>query len=149
MSVEEIQWWIRELLRRRGWGMRVLGRTLGLANPCNISRKSDGREWIYPTEQVRMSRQIKRILSGELVCVPGKAGRVKGGGYKAGKAVVAVHPVPLVPPYKQVLDVDHLLKRGVGRLKLVPAYTEPALKLPDFEALRKALFAPAMLSRTR
>jgi hypothetical protein len=63
--------------------------------------------------------------------------------------VLAAHPVPLVPPYKQVLDVDHLLKRGVGRLKLVPAYPEPALRLPDFEALRKALFAPAMLSRTR
>jgi hypothetical protein len=96
-----------------------------------------------------MSWQIKRILSGELVCIPGKPGRVKGGGYKAGKAVVAAHPVPLVPPYKQVLDVEHLLKRGVGRLKLVPAYEPAALKLPDFEALRKALFAPAMLSRTR
>jgi hypothetical protein len=56
--------------------------------------------------------------------------------------------VPLVPPTKLVLDVEHLLKRGVGRLKLVPAYPEPALRLPDFEVLRKALFAPAMLTRT-
>jgi hypothetical protein len=41
------------------------------AKPSNIWRKAKGKEWIYPTEQVRMSRQIKRILSGELVCVPG------------------------------------------------------------------------------
>jgi hypothetical protein len=125
--------------------MKVLGRTMGLANPSNIWRKADGREWIYPTEQVRMSHQIKRILSGELVCVPGKAGRVKGGGYKPGEAVLTTHPVPLVPPNKLVLDVEHLFKRGVGRLKVVPAYEPPTLKLPDFEALRKVLaeLAPA------
>jgi hypothetical protein len=137
MTCEQIRWWLTEL-RRLGWGMKVLGRTMGLAKPSNIWRKANGKERIYPTEQVRMSRQIKRILSGELVCVPGKAGRVKGGGYQPGKAVLAAHPVPLVPPTK-VLDVEHLLKRGVGRLKVVPAYEPPALKLPDFEALRKVL----------
>jgi hypothetical protein len=119
--------------------MKLLGRTMGLANPSNIWRKADGREWIYPSEQIRMSRQIKRILSGELVCVPGKPGRVKGGGYAAGKAVLTTHPVPLVPPTKLVLDVEHLLKRGVARLKVVPAYEPPALRVPDFEALREAL----------
>jgi hypothetical protein len=53
--------------------------------------------------------------------------------------VLATHPVPLVPPNKLVLDVEHLLKRGIGRLKVVPAYEPPALRLPDFEALRKVL----------
>jgi len=86
-----------------------------------------------------MSHQIKRILSGELVCIPGKPGRVKGGGYQAGKAVLAEHPVPLVPPLKRVLDVDLLYKRGVVRFKQVPAYEPPELRLPDFEALRKVI----------
>jgi hypothetical protein len=81
-----------------------------------------------------MSRQIKRILSGELVCIPGEGG-VKGGTRRAGKAVIAAHPVPLVPQSKMVLDVEHLLRHGIGRFKLVPAYEPPELKLPDFQAL--------------
>jgi hypothetical protein len=51
------------------------------------------------------------------------------------EAVIAAHPVPLVPPSKMVLDVEHLLRHGIGRFKLVPAYEPPELKLPDFQAL--------------
>ena len=74
LSQQEIRWWLCEL-RRRGWGTRLLGRTIGLRNPQCVMAKADGRQWIYPSEQIRMSRQIKRILSGELRCVPGKPGR--------------------------------------------------------------------------
>jgi hypothetical protein len=36
MSKDEIRWWLTELLRRRGWGTRVLRRTMGLANPAHV-----------------------------------------------------------------------------------------------------------------
>jgi hypothetical protein len=93
MSQQEIRWWLTELRRRYGWGTRVLGRTLGLANEAAVERKANGKEWIYPCEQIRMSYALKRIISGELVCIDGKPGRGN-----AGKAVIADHPVPLHQP---------------------------------------------------
>ena len=138
MSQEQIRWWLNDL-RRRGWGMRVLGRTMGLANEAAVWRKANGKEWIYPTEQIRMSRQLKRIISGELVCKVGRAGRPDRHGNGPGKAVIAAHPVPLTPPYKPVLDVDALFRHGAVRLKQVPAYEPPELRLPDFEALRRVI----------
>jgi hypothetical protein len=65
----------------------------------------------------------------------GNSGRVKGGGYKTGKAVFAAHPVQLTSPLKMVFDVDRLLKHGVARFKQVPAYEPPLPLLPNFEAL--------------
>jgi hypothetical protein len=93
MSVEEIRWWLLELLRRRGWGTRVLGRTMGLRNPQCVMAKADGRQWIYRGEQIRMSHQLRRIISGEFVCINGKPGRGN-----AGMAVIADHPQPLRLP---------------------------------------------------
>jgi len=49
--------------------------------------------------------------------------------------VLATHPVPLVSPVTQVLDVDQLLKRGTVRLKHMPTYEPPPLRLPNFKAL--------------
>jgi hypothetical protein len=72
MSQQEICWWLRELRRRYGWGTRVLGRTLGLSNEAAVERKANGKEWIYPCEQIRMSYVLRRIISGELVCINGK-----------------------------------------------------------------------------
>jgi hypothetical protein len=60
-----------------------------------------------------MSRQIKRILSGELVYIPGEGG-AKGRTCRAGKAVFAAYPVPFTPPNKMVLDVELLLQHGIG-----------------------------------
>jgi hypothetical protein len=51
-----------------------------------------------------MSYVLKRIISGELVCIPGKRGRVKGG-YQPGKAVIADHPVPLRMPLRWWYDM--------------------------------------------
>jgi hypothetical protein len=98
MSVETIRWWILELLDHRGWGARVLGRTLGLRNPQCARAKADGRQWIYPREQLRMSHVLRRIISGEFVCRPGKPGGIKGGGHQRGEAVIADHPQPLRLP---------------------------------------------------
>jgi hypothetical protein len=93
MSVDEIRWWLKELMERRGWGTRVLGRTMGLRNPQCVMAKADGRQWIYPRERIRMSHQLRRIISGELVCINGKPGRGN-----AGKAVIADYPQPLRLP---------------------------------------------------
>jgi hypothetical protein len=76
MSVDEIRWWLTEL-GRRGWGTRVWGRTMGLRTPQCVMAKADGRKWIYPREQIRMSHQLRRIISGEFVCINGKPGRDK------------------------------------------------------------------------
>ena len=38
-------------------------------------RGADGRQCIYDTEQIHMSRQRKRIISRELVCIPGSRAR--------------------------------------------------------------------------
>jgi hypothetical protein len=123
MSVEEIRWWLTELRRRRGWGTRVLGRTMGLRNPQCVMAKADGRQWIYRCEQIRMSYVLKRIISGELVCINGKPGRGN-----AGKAVIADHPQPLRRPLQWNVD----LKRGTVGLKAI----EPQLPtLPNFRTL--------------
>ena len=122
LSQQEIRWWLCEL-RRRGWGTRVLGRTMGLRNPQCVMAKADGRQWIYRSEQIRMSRQLKLILSGELVCIPGRPGR----GHE-GKAAIADHPVPLNPGMRFSYDVR------LGRLKLIPR-EPPAPCLPSFRIL--------------
>jgi hypothetical protein len=70
-----------------------MGRTMGLRTPQCVMAKADGRKWIYPREQIRMSHQLRRIISGEFVCINGKPGRDN-----AGKAVIADHPQPLRLP---------------------------------------------------
>lgn len=63
MSCQEIQFWMQEL-RRRGWNRGCTARALGMShhNWC----KAYGREWIYPREQLRFSRQLRKIISGEI-----------------------------------------------------------------------------------
>jgi hypothetical protein len=73
-----------------------------------------------------MPRQPKRIISGKLLNIPGKAGSA----HKRRKAVLAEHPVPLTSPNLWAYDLK------LRRWKLVPAHEPPELKLPDFEALK-------------
>lgn len=115
-------------MRRRGWRQNALGRCLGLANPRNVWRKGDGREWIYRSEQIRMSHVLKRIISGELVQVEGgKRGRPDLNG-RVANAVLADHPTPLVqrPEIKY-----HLL---AGRLRVTPR-EPPIPALPTFRQM--------------
>lgn len=123
MSQDEQRYWLTELLERRGWGYNVLARTLGCRGDLN--RKRRGKEWFYPTEQVRFSHQLQRIISGELVCVPGKA---KCGPNGKKRAVIADHPVPLAPPTKLVYDMKAKGLRAVPTRELGPA-------LPSFGTL--------------
>jgi hypothetical protein len=123
MSVEEIRWWLKELLERHGWGTRVLGRTLGLSNEAHVGGKASGKQWIYRGEQIRMSHQLKRIISGELVCINGKPGRGN-----AGKAVIADYPQPLRPCLHWRID----LKRGTAYLE---PQEPPKPALPNFRSM--------------
>jgi hypothetical protein len=116
MSVDEIRYWLPEL-RRRGWGRHNLRRTLAMKADC-LNQKASGRQWIYKCEQRRWSRQLERIIAGELVPVRGVPGHVKD------KAVLAPHPQPLVPSTQFAYD----LKRG--RLHLVARNFPTRLRLP-------------------
>lgn len=125
MSCDEIRYWLTELMRR-GWGHCHLTRLMGIhSKHCNnIKRKANGKEWLYWGEQVRFSRQLKRILSGELVQVGQK---IRFDSKDPHRAVLAKNPVPLVPPNKWVYDPQ------LGRLRLVSQGFEPPL--PSFQTL--------------
>jgi len=123
MSQAEIRWWLTELRRRYGWGTRVLGRTMGLSNEAHLDGKASGKQWIYRGEQIRMSYQLRRIISGELVCMNGAPGR----GH-AGKAVIADRPQPLRPGLHWHVD----LKRGTAYLEPTEP---PPTPLPSFRTL--------------
>jgi hypothetical protein len=100
---------------------------MGLRNEAAVGAKASGKAWISGTEQIRMSYVLKRIISGELVCIPGKPGRAKGGGYQPGNAVLADHPVPLRQPLKMVFYFK------LGRLRMVPVREPPGQSLPSFK----------------
>lgn len=126
MSCDEIRWWLAEL-RRRGWGTKVMGRTLGMKACHTVWQLLTPKRWIYPTEQIRFSEVLKRIIAGELVCVPGRG----GGGPKAkNNAVVAEHPVPLAMPNRYTVDLK------TGRLTITPS-RPPDWRLPTFQTLLK------------
>jgi hypothetical protein len=96
---------------------------MGLRNPQCVMAKADGRQWVYPREQIRMSHQLRRIISGEFVCINGKPGRGN-----AGKAVIADHPQPLRPGLHWHVD----LKRGTAYLE---PEGPPLPMLPNFRTL--------------
>jgi hypothetical protein len=118
MSCDEIRYWLTALRREHGWSTNLLGRTLGFQHTASaVSRKADGREWIYQSEQIRASRQIERILSGELIPTPGKP-------WHAGRAVLAAEPKPLVPGTHWIYDLK------ARRLRLVPRERPAPLRVP-------------------
>jgi hypothetical protein len=114
MSCEEIRFWLQEL-HRRGWQWPALGRALGLAIPRNANRKAQGKEWIYRSEQIRMSYMLKRILAGELV--PGGGRGVKHDPYRV---AIAENPRPITRPPAWHID----LARGRVELR-VPDWPVP------------------------
>lgn len=109
-------------LRRRGWNRGVMQRTLGMKHH-NWS-KANGKDWIYPTEQIRFSRQLRKIIAGELVL---KVYPRPSAYQRKQDAVLTEKPVPLVPPLRKAYSVK------LGRLVDVPAYTPPENPLPDFK----------------
>lgn len=130
MSCAEIRWWICEL-RRRGWNRGVMQRLLGTKH--HNWRKADGKEWIYPGEQVRFSRQLGRVIRGEVVMQPtGRHARRDKftGRNDCQKAVVITrNPQPLPMPMQVKYDMR------AGRFRLVPQQVPIENPLPDFKKL--------------
>lgn len=106
MSCAEIRHWLKELHERHGWPWETLARTCGIGEGKHVVSKVRGNSSIYHAEQRRMSRQIDRIISGELVpSKPDKRGRVD--------AVLAAHPVSLERSMRMKVDL------ATGRLGFV------------------------------
>lgn len=62
------------------------------------------------------------------MCIPGKRGRLEGGAYQAGKAVLADYPAPLRMPLRMRFDMKS------GRVRIEPMEL-PAPILPSFKTL--------------
>ena len=137
MSTDEIRWWLKELMDNRGWGACCLTRTLGLVDDrkAKVTKKADGRSWIYRGEQRRMSKQLKRIIAGEIVV---ENLRRQGRGWRQ-RAVLADRPEPL----RQGLHWNINLARG-ARVTLKPP-DPPAPILPNF---RTAFANPRALPKS-
>jgi hypothetical protein len=132
MSCDEIRYWIRELREHHGWPGRLLARTLGLPDKGALMSKLR-RSWIYPGEQIRFSRQLDHIISGELVPQRLRA----PSGQMRWEAVVADHPVPLQKAARLAYDLK------TGRLRWVQPRMAPDPVLTSFStAIERFLGAP-------
>jgi hypothetical protein len=56
MSCDEIRHWLSVLHGQFGWPWETLARTLGIGEGKHVASKLRGNSWIYPGEQIRMSR---------------------------------------------------------------------------------------------
>jgi hypothetical protein len=113
MSCAEIRYWIAELFKT--WPKKALARALSIDAPGLKSKLR--RSWIMPGEQIRFSRVIDRILSGELICVK------IGNRYEA---VIAEKPVPLQGQTRLKFDLRS------GRLQWQRPRIAPDPVLPAF-----------------
>jgi hypothetical protein len=90
MSQAQIRWWLTNLVEQHGWTAAALARTLNLRASNEVRRKGlGGDNFIWPTEHIRISHVLDRIIRGELVPRCGRAG-------KKDDAVIADNPKPLV-----------------------------------------------------
>jgi len=133
MSCDELRYWIKTLLEEFDWRPLPLARALGIWTDNrhaggHVVRKLSGG-WIYPGEQIRFSRGIRKIIAGELVCAK-VSGREWG-------AVVANNPRPLRLPARLRYNL------GAGRLEYVPKELGTKPTLPSFrDVLTKAEVMP-------
>jgi hypothetical protein len=119
MSCDEIRHWLSVLHGQFGWPWETLARTLGIGEGKHVASKLRGNSWIYPGEQIRMSRQLDRIISGELVCEK-RGQRVD--------AVLADNPAPLTTKARMVYDLK------AGRIRWVAPRLAPDPLLPSFHS---------------
>lgn len=122
LSCQEIRYWMAYLLDN-GWTTNSLQEALGVYRRQAVWCKAKGKKWIYAHEQPRFSRQLKRILSGELVRGPGAS------------VIVADDPKPLRLPGRMAV-VD-------GRLRWLKA---PELPKPSLRSFRDIFDNPGVLN---
>jgi hypothetical protein len=119
MSIGEILQWLTLLHERHAWPWETLGRTLGIGEGKHVVSKIRGNSWIGQLEQRRMSRQLCRIISGELVLTaPNKYGRRD--------AAIADNPQPIRNPALMAYDMK--TGRIVRRAAPLPEPTLPSFK---------------------
>ena len=111
MSRDEIRHWLRELHTTYGWPWETLARTLGLGEGKHAVSKVRGGE------QRRCSRQLDRIISGELVSEK-RGQRVD--------AVLADNLTPLTTRSRMAYDLK------AGRIFWVAPRLAPEPVLPSF-----------------
>jgi hypothetical protein len=119
MSCDEIRYWLVALRKEHGWKLMALVRFLGLPDGGALRSKLRA-SWIYPGEQLRMSRQIGRIISGEVVCQP--LGRNRW------EAVIADSPQPLRHQGRWAINIQtgrigYIARCVVARGTGIPSFT--------------------------
>jgi len=126
LSSEEIRQWLKLLHERHGWPWETLGRALGIGEGKHVVSKVRGNSRFVGGEQIRCTRQLRRIISGELV--PAEMPNSQGG--KRWDAIVADHPAPL--RQQPQLHIDLSSKRSPVQW-VRPLPSPPAL--PNFRTL--------------
>jgi hypothetical protein len=138
MSTGELRWWFRRLSTENAWGWAghpsALAHAVGLHDKhARSSFNSKFRErnaaWIYPGEQLRFSRGVRKILAGQVVC------RKVGAHWQA---VVADHPQPLKLPARFRYNL------ATGGLEWVTVGVSPGSVLPSFKRLLDAPLGHSM-----
>jgi hypothetical protein len=126
MSCEELRYWMEQLYRNPAYGWA--GHSGALANAFGIGGRTGAQSykgvfrgrWIYPGQQPRFSRQLAKILAGEIVC-----GKVRG----RYNAVLADYPAPLRLPTRLRYNLD------TGRLGWAEVAVPTGPRLPSFREL--------------
>lgn len=119
LSADQIRSWLKVLHEQFGWPWETLARTLGIGEGKHAASKVRGNSWIYRGEQVRMSRQLAKIIGGQLVLgPPNSRGRRD--------AVIADHPRPIrgARPMAYDMKTRHL----VWPTPLLPGPTLPSFR---------------------
>ena len=126
MSCDEIRWWLKALTTRYHWQKKPLARLLGTER-TRFYDKITGKRWLFPSEQIRYSHILKRIISGELVLIPGRRGGCPP--KWPGKVVIADFPVPLAQPPRFRFDLR------TGKVERPSPHETPGPALPSFKTL--------------
>jgi hypothetical protein len=104
MSSDALRQWLKLLHERHGWPWETLARTLGIGEGKHVVSKVRGNSRFVGGEQKRCTRQLRRIISGELVL----AERRNSQGGKRCDAVIADNPQPIRGAHRMAID----LRRG-------------------------------------
>lgn len=140
MDAEEVVNWIRLLLDepKYGWWFdpMCVAKALGFVGQAQMRRYVFiGKPLTIPLQKYA-SRQLRRIISGELVCVPGlKRGR------QIGLAVLAANPKPIFAEGPKALGFMTIGRKGL-KLNMIPAApVKDQTRMPTFAEVMRGKYA--------